>query len=128
MTDGNCSFSTVGKADMSVLRRAGPDYSSHVDNDMPVDDRRLNVNSRSCGVALLAVHSKERMECKASGSTICHCSTESLRALSANVTDFQITPTYNVSFSLAVTLRVIPEGPAGGNAFTNKKTLLALYS
>ena len=38
--------------------------------DFPDVDLRVKLNMRSCGVVLVAVHSKDLIECSASGNTI----------------------------------------------------------
>jgi len=49
-------------------------------------------NKRSCGVAFVAVHSRERIECNASGKTHSHCAMSSFRDLIASLIAVQIMP------------------------------------
>ena len=57
-------------------------------------ERRLNVKNRSWGVVLVAVHSKERMECNTLIKTTCHFDKGQFQDFKANLTLDQITSLY----------------------------------
>ncbi len=67
---------------------------SQVGTDPPVDNRLSNRKNLSCGVLLVAVHSRDLMECRASGSTSYQCVTGSPRVSKAILIVFQIVPLY----------------------------------
>ena len=72
----------------------GPGVKSQVGTDSPVEDRLSNLKNRSCGVQLVTVHSRDRRECSASGSTSCQCVSGSPRVFRAIVIAFQTVPLY----------------------------------
>jgi len=69
------TFSTSGSYLEDCARRrkkTGPGERNHAGTEKPQDDRRLQLNNRSCGVVFVAVPSNERIEWGASGNTHFH--------------------------------------------------------
>lgn len=62
---------------------------SHLGMDHPVPDLHWELKSLSCRVQFMAVHSKDIMVCRASGSTNSHIDGGSHFDLSDNCTDLQ---------------------------------------
>ena len=87
------------------FNKIGPGEDSQDGTDVPRVKRQLNVKNRSWGVVLVAVHSKERMECNTSIKTTSHFDKGQFRDFKANLTPDQINVI--VLFTLTITTRVI---------------------
>ena len=79
---------------MCRLSRTIPGSLNHVGNDSPVDDQRGNEKRGSRGVVLVAVHNKDRIECKVSGRTFSQYLTSRPCDLQANLVVLQIISLY----------------------------------
>ena len=72
--------------------RTGPGEVSHDGKVVPDSDRLLNEKNLSCGVALVAVHSREHIECSACGRICSQLLSGRFWDLRARVTAFHKVP------------------------------------
>ena len=74
--------------------RTGSGTDSQLGNECPLGDRRWYAKSLSWGMTVVAVHSKDLIECSTSGSTYSHCDSSSHLDATVSAMCFQMMPLY----------------------------------